>query len=330
MYSIFDLHTKEAPLSGNYVLPLVTSAAEKKRIHLVGLGDVGRTVVEGILMRGGRTFSELGFYDLNADNLERMEIELGQASFAFDDEERMQVRALKKEELFDCDVFAFCATAGVPPVSVTSGDVRMMQFEKNAAIVSLYAAQAAEEGFGGLFCVVSDPVDLLCMSVLRATLSKNRSLDPFQIQGFGLGVMHARALSIAQKEGNNGANLVHLRAYGPHGAGLVIANSYLPEEYDDAYSRSLTKSVSTVNLRIREKGFKPYIAPAFASAVLSIERAVRGEWNNSCNYLNGLYFGCRNRRSVQGIEWEDPALPEALFERLIESYQELEQILWKA
>ena len=329
MHTILDLHTENESQKGQYVLPLVTAPNERKRIHLVGLGDVGRTVAEGIVMRGGHTFSELGFFDLNADNLARMEIELNQASYEFDKEERMQVRALKQEELFDCDVFAFCATAGVPPVSVTTGDVRMMQFEKNAQIVSLYAKQAAKEGYTGLFCVVSDPVDLLCMSALRASADAAYPLDPYQIQGFGLGVMHARALSIADVEGNAGAELTHLRAYGPHGAGLVVANSFYPEEYDDAYSRSLTKSVSTVNLRIREKGFKPYIAPAFASAVLSIERAVRGEWNYSCNYLNGLYFGGRNRRQDSGIEWEKTVLPDALFERMQESYRELEETLWK-
>ncbi len=46
-------------------------------------------------------------------------------------------------------------------------------------------------------------------------------LLPEQVQGFGLGVMDARAAYWARQEG---IPFSHGRVYGPHGRGLVVAN----------------------------------------------------------------------------------------------------------
>jgi hypothetical protein len=73
------------------------------------------------------------------------------------------------------------------------------------------------------------------------------------------GVMRARANYMAEREGIYGSRL---RAFGPHGQGLVIANA--PNEgYDDALSRRLTEKTVEANLAIRKLGYKPYIAPDF-------------------------------------------------------------------
>ena len=61
---------------------------------------------------------------------------------------------LEEDQLFDCDMFVFCASRGVPPVGAT-GDVRMAQFEANRGLVELYAKAAVSAGFGGIFAVVS-------------------------------------------------------------------------------------------------------------------------------------------------------------------------------
>ena len=68
---------------------------------------------------------------------------------------------LEQDELFDCDMFVFCASKpGVPPVGA-AGDVRMAQLEANSQLVGIYADMAVKAGFGGIFAVVSDPVDPL-------------------------------------------------------------------------------------------------------------------------------------------------------------------------
>ena len=107
-----------------------------------------------------------------------------------------------------------------------------------------------------------------CLYKATATIPRAfdaRGLLPEQVQGYGLGVMRARALYCAQK---TGIDATALCAFGPHGDGLVIANA--PDQgYDDAVSRTLTAAAVTANLDVRALGFKPYIAPGLSSACVS-------------------------------------------------------------
>lgn len=69
--------------------------------------------------------------------------------------------------------------------------------------------------------------------------------------------MNKRAEYYAKKDARFADYLTEGRAFGPHGADLVIANSI--EHYDDALSRELTDLTVKANLAIRELGFKPYL-----------------------------------------------------------------------
>ncbi|MFR7744601.1 MAG: hypothetical protein ACLU3I_16060 [Acutalibacteraceae bacterium] len=115
--------------------------------------------------------------------------------------------------------------------------------------------------------------------------------------------------------GSWGLNEEKLRVYGPHGQGLVCANSCGPD-YDAVLSARLTEQTRTANLRVRELGFKPYLAPALSSAAVSILRLVRGQEHFGAVPLGGAYFGCRSRMSAvrrQPHPGEDrPALLEEL------------------
>ena len=112
-----------------------------------------------------------------------------------------EVRMLEQDELFDCDMFVFCASKGVPPVGA-AGDVRMAQLEANSQLVGIYADMAVKAGFGGIFAVVSDPVDPLCKAAVLSGLA------PEQVQGYGLGVMNGRASYFAAKDQR--LSLIHI------------------------------------------------------------------------------------------------------------------------
>ena len=99
--------------------------------------------------------------------------------------------------------------------------------------------------------------------------------------------MAARAAYHAKKDG---IDFSGGRVYGPHGADLIVANH--PQNYDEALSARLTQETVTANLRVRELGFKPYIAPALSSAAVSLLRLVRGEVCCSAIPMGGAYFGC--------------------------------------
>lgn len=261
------------------------------RLTLVGLGDVGGQLLTALKLLGDE-ISEIGIYDPNEKLMDRYVLELNQI---LDRESPVIVRR-EPDRLFDCDLFLFTASRGVPPVGA-AGDVRMLQFEKNREMLRAYSKQARDVGFRGLFCQISDPVDLLARSVFLQS-NRNavgeldfRGLLPEQIVGFGLGVMKARADFMARRMGERCPDL---RAYGPHGAGLVIAND--PERYDEPLSLALTRQTVGANLEVRDLGFKPYIAPAISSACISILRLIRGETFHGAIPMGGVYFGCRSRR----------------------------------
>lgn len=303
--------------------------ARKARVHIVALGDVGTTMLIGLLLAGQDVIASVGMCDINEKNLARLEMEMNQIRYPFAGQEGCPdpvlpaVTVVGEEDVFDCDVFIFCASKGVPPVGA-GGDVRMAQLEANRSLIAHYAGLARQAGFGGQVCIVSDPVDPLC----RAFLTES-GLHPAQIQGYGLGVMHARACYYAKKNPRFAHYLTEGRAFGPHGADLVIADSM--EDYDDALSRELTDLVVHANIAVRDLGYKPYIAPALSSAALSIILTLRGQWHYGSVYLGdaskGAFFGVKNCVAGGQVTYEDVCACPALYERWKRAYTALSRLV---
>lgn len=291
---------------------------------LVGLGDVGGTLLIALKLLG-RELSRIAIYDPNEALCRRYEVELNQV-LPPDGAPLPEIAICSQERLFDCDLFLFTASRGVPPVGSDVQDVRMAQFARNREMLAGYARRAREAAFGGLFCQISDPVDQLCRAVfLESNRDASGAFDaagllPEQVRGFGLGVMAARAAYNAK---NDGIDFSGGRVYGPHGADLIVANH--PQNYDEALSARLTQETVTANLRVRELGFKPYIAPALSSAAVSLLRLVRGEVCCSAIPMGGAYFGCRSRTTSAGILTQREALHPALFRKIEEVQQRLER-----
>lgn len=293
---------------------------EKVRVNLLALGDVGSTLLMGLRLMGGDVISSIGICDLREGVAQRWEFELNQIQLPGPYDVLPPVEIVSPEQLFDGDVFLFCASRFVPDTAVKTGDVRMAQYRLNRELAALYAQKARQARYRGLFCVVSDPVDPLCRAVLtesnRAPSGEMdyQGLFSHQVRGFGLGVMNARAAYYARKDPRFASFLTEGRSFGPHGEDLVIANSI--RHYDDALSRRLTEQAVHANLRMRELGFKPYIAPALSSGALSLLLCLRGRWHCSSTYLDGVFMGARNRVLPTGTELERLPLPQALQDRL--------------
>ncbi len=376
-----DVYGLEPLVLDNYGINGLLSTGEKARVNIIALGDVGTNLLMGLKLLGGDVISEIGIYDLNEPQLKRLEIEFNQMHYppipesSMDEHRRAKcVREMpvikiigSDEELLDCDVLIFCATKSVPEIGA-KGDMRMMQLEANLGLVKIFGEKIRksrdnsnpDEGlrlprFDGLVAVVSDPVDQLCKGMLESS-----GLKPGQVRGFGLGVMAARAryytnkiacgdgeLEIAGTKVNVSDNLKSAaalypsegRAFGPHGQDLVVANSV--DNYDDDASKLLTGLTVEANLRVRDLGFKPFLAPAISSAALSIILTLRGEWNygsvyfgiegdginnsteDSCSNWKGAYVGVLSRLTERGVEYEDIELPEALYQRILNAYANL-------
>lgn len=293
---------------------------EKVRVNLLALGDVGSTLLMGLRLMGGDVISSIGICDLREGVAQRWEFELNQIQLPGPYDALPPVEIVSPEQLFDGDVFLFCASRFVPDTAVKTGDVRMAQYRLNRELAALYAQKARQARYQGLFCVVSDPVDPLCRAVLtESNRAPSGELDyqglfSHQVRGFGLGVMNARAAYYARKDPRFASFLTEGRSFGPHGEDLVIANSI--RNYDDALSRRLTEQAVRANLRMRDLGFKPYIAPALSSGALSLLLCLRGRWHCSSTYLDGVFMGARNRVLPTGTELERLPLPQALQDRL--------------
>ena len=293
---------------------------EKVRVNLLALGDVGSTLLMGLRLMGGDVISSIGICDLREGVAQRWEFELNQIQLPGPYDALPPVEIVSPEQLFDGDVFLFCASRFVPDTAVKTGDVRMAQYRLNRELAALYAQKARQARYRGLFCVVSDPVDPLCRAVLtesnRAPSGEMdyQGLFSHQVRGFGLGVMNARAAYYARKDPRFASFLTEGRSFGPHGEDLVIANSI--RHYDDDLSRQLTEQAVRDNLQMRELGFKPYIAPALSSGALSLLLCLRGQWHCSSTYLDGVFMGARNRVLPTGTELERLPLPQALRDRL--------------
>ena len=291
---------------------------QKKRVNLLAVGDVGGMVLTGLRLLGENVISRLGIFDLSKDVMQRYEYELNQVAWPMEYDKLPEIELLKEEQLFDCDVFVFCAAKNVPQVGASGIDMRMVQLEENSKIVKAFAKKAADANYKGIFAVVSDPVDQLCKAAFDGGEGK---LWPDQIKGFGLGVMNARAAYYAKKDSRFKSFLSEGRAFGPHGADLVIANSI--ENYNHDLSVELTELAVKANLEVRKTGFKPYIAPSLSSAAISLVLMMEGKWHYSSSFLAGVWIGSYNRMTHYGIQIEHLKLPEDLYYRIKNAYNNL-------
>jgi len=301
----------------------------KWRINVVGLGDVGGTLLTGLKLLGVEKIQSLGLYDRDTNRIERYKYELSQILSPDMNESSINIVSLTEEDVFDCDMFVFCVSVGVPEVGSKSTDVRLVQFKGNSKIIGHYATLARQKNFRGVFAVVSDPVDLLCKSAFIESNKGNdgnmdyKGLAPEQIRGYGLGVMNARACYYALQKDSTKHYIHEGRAFGPHGEGLIIADSI--ENYNESLSDALTHSTKTANLEVRSTGFKPYIAPALSSGTLSILATINSQWHYSATFIGGTFMGCKNRLLPSGAELETLDINETLFKKLNSTYKHLSE-----
>lgn len=303
---------------------------EKKRVHVLAIGDVGSNLLTGLHLLGGDVISSIGICDISEKVTARWEFEENQIAYPWDYHALPEVEIVTPDQLFQCDVFVFVASAGIPPVGSEVKDVRMYQYEKNSKIVAQYARQARDAGFKGLFAVVSDPVDPLAKAAYTASNTNeqgeldNMGLRPEQIQGYGLGVMNARAAYFAKRDARFSRFLTEGRTFGPHGQDLVVADSIA--DYHDGLSRELTELTVTANLHMRAIGFKPFVAPAYSSGALSLLLTMRGEWHCGSVFLGGIFMGVKNRYTAHGLETEILSMPQELYERIAAAEENLRKI----
>lgn len=272
-----------------------------RSVGIIGLGRVGGVAAATLAATsvGRSRVRELVLHDADAANLERWRLELGSIGPWRGREVLPAVRVASPEELFrECDVVLFVAAQAVPPLGV-QGDVRLVQLAPNRAILRTYLGQALAAGFGGLFLVVSDPVDWLAQA---AFVDSNTAADgawtgaglpPERVAGLGLGVMWARALAAARAAGCEARVRARGAAFGPHSVDVVAFDDL--RRPDAELSARMTEAARRCNYLVRDLGFLPYVGPGVSSVALALPRLLAGREVPAASFVDGIYFGCPSR-----------------------------------
>lgn len=137
--------------------------------------------------------------------------------------------------------------------------------------------------------------------------------------------MNGRAIYYAEKHKDTIHYLNEGRAFGPHGQGLIIANSI--ENYNEGLSNYLTEKTINANKEVRKLGYKPYVAPSLSSGALSIISTIKGDWFYGFTYMGEAYIGSKCRLKDNHLEIEQLPLPEPLFNKIKSTYERLVTII---
>jgi hypothetical protein len=283
------------------------------RVALAGLGRVGGVAATVLALTPSRIsgIGELLICDVDTDNQERWLLELDSIARWRSRESLPRVRTATLAQVFTrCDTFLLAATDAVPPVG-TRGDVRLVQFGPNRAILRACLGHASAAGYAGLFLVVSDPVELLAQAAFRDSNSDasgaftGDGLAPERVAGLGLGVMWGRALACARREGW-GDTVERLgAAYGPHGPDVVVFDDV--RRPNRRRSRALTAAARAGNVAIRNLGHLPYVGPGTSSVGLMLPPLLAGQEVIASTLVAGAYFGAPARH-----DWGVYPTPHAL------------------
>lgn len=299
------------------------------RLNLIAVGDVGGTLLTGLRLLAAGLIAEIGLFDLDAAATARWAFELEQVWAPGLEPPPPRLRVISAEQVYDCDILVFCASRGVPGLDA-GGDVRLRQWPANRELIRHYAQGARQAQFRGLLAVVSDPVDLLARAAWelsnrdRQGRWDGQGLSSEQVVGLGLGVMYARACYYSRRDPRLAHFIQEGAAFGPHGAGLVIADSLT--NYNDDLSRELTDLAATANLQARQLGFKPYVAPALSSALYPLLALLQGQPHYAAVAVGEVFFGSQVQRRPAGLSLLPRKLPPALRQRLLHSEAQLKAL----
>lgn len=174
------------------------------KVMIVGTGNVGASV--GYCLVNQRTdVNELVLTDINMEDAEGEAMDLRDTLAV--SPSYMKIKSGGYEEAGDCDIIVI--TAGVPQ---KPGESRMDLLKKNASIFKDMIGQIMDNGFSGIFIVVSNPMDVMTYLTWRYS-----GLPHEQVIGSGTILDTARLrYRIAERLGVHPKS-VHAFQVGEHG-----------------------------------------------------------------------------------------------------------------
>ncbi|MBQ9029534.1 L-lactate dehydrogenase [Candidatus Saccharibacteria bacterium] len=174
------------------------------KVMIVGTGNVGASIAY-CLINQRTAVSELVLTDINKEDAEGEAMDLRDTLAV--SPSYMKIRSGDYSEAGDCDVIII--TAGIPQ---KPGESRMDLLKKNAAIFKDMIGEIMDNGFNGIFIVVSNPMDVLTYLTWRYS-----GLPAEQVIGSGTILDSARLrYKVAEKLGIHPKS-IHAFQIGEHG-----------------------------------------------------------------------------------------------------------------
>lgn len=314
-------------VSGTYLLKSneiksILPSEKLNKIAIIGLGNVGSTLLQGLVLSDPSLsrIEEIIILDTNQALLKRWEVECNQINSPQTNHPKVTIG--HTEDLSEVDMILFCVTSGVPKLGEEEkSDVRLSQFAGNSAILKSYLNSLMDAGYRGLFAVMSDPVDHLTRFALEYAKGK---MDPSQFVGLGHGVMFARAHYLVPEKDKR-----YLWATGTHGDLAFIIDDI--RNFNEKESVRLTRETISLNIRVRELGYLPYVAPGMSSGVLSVISLLNGQPFFGALWNGKMVWGSKIIRKDGFWGWlplgNDPRLSELLDENQEKIDSQYKQLL---
>ncbi len=207
-------------------------SSDTKKVALIGTGMVGMSYAYAMLQRS--SCDELVLIDIDKNKAigEAMDLNHG---LAFS-QSSMKIYAGDYSDCKDADIAVICAGA-----AQKEGESRLALTEKNAAIIKSVTESIVASGFGGIFLVATNPVDIITRVVHKVS-----GFDAHRVFGTGTTLDTARLRYLTGEYFGVDPRNVHAYVMGEHGDSEFVPRSQaliatkpitkIIEEYPDNFS----------------------------------------------------------------------------------------------
>lgn len=182
--------------------------ANTRKVAIVGCGFVGSTCA--FTLMESKMFTEMVLIDIDQKRAEGEALDISHGIPYYSP---MNIRAGSYEDAADAGIIIITAGANQKP-----GETRLDLVQKNVAIFKTIIPTIMEQGFNGIFIVVSNPVDILTQAVMALS-----GLPKERVIGSGTVLDSARLKYTLGRTLNVDPRHVHARIIGEHGDSELAA-----------------------------------------------------------------------------------------------------------
>lgn len=261
---------------------------DSKKVAIVGVGMVGMSYAYAMLNQN--ICDELCLIDINKERAQGEAADLSHGlPFA---PSSMKIYSGDYTDCTDMDLIVICA--GVPQLD---GETRRDLLQKNYKVFKTIVKPIVENGFGGVFLVASNPVDVMTKAVLELS-----GFPPERVLGSGTSLDTARLRYMMSDYFKINPRNVHAYVMGEHGDSEFVAwssamLSVLPVKELDSHGPDMMAELDEIAVNVRESAYKIIKAKkatyyGIGMVLARLTRAILSDENSIFTisaYLNGEY-----------------------------------------